>query len=239
MKQWKIAVMRNAGRNPVSSNRSMTRWFYDVIGRFYDLLYHRLIRGYVESAGALMDEVIEEGDMVLDVGCGTGLLTYLAEPKAKGVVGIDLSMGMLQKARRKKKLDQNLLFLNGDALNLPLKPEFDCCVSAFMLVMLPKEKRWQVIQQMYGLLKPGGRVAFLTSRRDLGSQWFSGQEWKEGLKKIGLEHVQVSFEGDVFMNITGIKPDPNQSSLRRKAVTADSEVLESSPLYKTVPTYAN
>jgi len=239
MKQWKITVMRNAGRNPVSANRSMTRWFYNLIGRFYDVLYHRLIRGYVESAGALMDEVIEEGDLVLDVGCGTGLLTYLAEPKAKGVIGIDLSMGMLQKARRKQSPDQNLLFVNGDALNLPLKSQFDCCVSAFMLVMLPKELRWKVIEEMNRLLKPGGRVAFLTSRRDLGSQWFSSVEWEEGLRRIGFEDVHVSLEGDVFMNITGLKPDPTHLTSKRRLVPSTAERIESTPLYKTVPSYAS
>lgn len=238
MKHWKITVMRNAGRNPVSSNRSLTRWFYDLIGRFYDVLYHRLIRGYVESAGTLMNEVIEEGDLVLDVGCGTGLLTYLAEPKAKGVIGIDLSMGMLQKARKKQYPEQNLLFVNGDALKLPLKPEFDCCVSAFMLVMLPKEMRWKVIDEMYRLLKPGGRVAFLTSRREMGAQWFSDVEWREGLRRIGLEEIHVSLEGDVFMNITGTKPDATQTSTKRRLVPTAAET-EPSPLYETVPTFAS
>ncbi len=239
MKQWKIAVMRNAGRNPVSSNRSMTRWFYNLIGRFYDVLYHRLIRGYVDSAGTLMDEVIEEGDLVLDVGCGTGLLTYLAEPRARGVVGIDLSMGMLQKASRKKYPEQNLLFINGDALNLPMKSEFDCCVSAFMLVMLPKEMRWRVIKEMYRLLKPGGKVAFLTSRRELGTQWFSDSEWELGLKEIGVEDIHVTFEGDVFMNITGIKPDPAQTAAKRRLAPTAGEEIESAPMYETVPSYAS
>jgi len=238
MKQWKIAVMRNAGRNPVSCNRIMTRWFYNLIGRFYDLLYHRLIRGYVESAGALMDEVIEEGDLVLDVGCGTGLLTYLAEPKAKGVVGIDLSIGMLHKARRKRLPDQNLLFVNGDALNLPLKSEFDCCVSAFMLVMLPKELRWKVIEEMCRLLKPGGQVAFLTSRRELGQQWFSDFEWKEGLKRVGFENIHISFEGDVFMNITGTKPDPSQLTSKRRPAPLTAEELDPTGIYDSLPSYA-
>lgn len=231
--------MKNAGKNPVSSNRSMTRWFYNLIGRFYDVLYHRLIRGYVESAGTLMDEVIQEGDLVLDIGCGTGLLTYLAEPRAKGVVGIDLSIGMLHKAGRKKQPQQNLLFVNGDALRLPFKPEFDCCVTAFMLVMLPKEMRWKVIEEMHRLLKPGGRVAFLTSRRELGAQWFSEEEWREGLKKIGLEDIHITFEGDVFMNITGCKPDPAAATSKRRPLTAKVNAAEQSSLYETVPSYAN
>lgn len=81
MKFWKTAVMRNAGKNVVSANRGMTRLFYNAMGRFYDLLYHRLIRGYVESAETLMNDLVREGDWVLDIGCGTGLLCFLAAPK--------------------------------------------------------------------------------------------------------------------------------------------------------------
>jgi len=208
MKHWKIAVMRNAGRNVVSSHRALTRLFYNVVGSFYDLMYHRLIRGYVESAGTLMRDLVREGDRVLDIGCGTGLLAYIAHPRASLVVGVDLSLGMLQKARRKKRGRDSVHFVNGDALALPLKGQFDCCVSAFMLVMLPREKRWQVIGEMRRLLKPGGSVAFLTSRSELGGQWLSRQEWQEGLDRLGFTHVRISEEGDVFLNVVARKPDP-------------------------------
>ena len=223
MNHWKIAVMRSAGRNVVSSNRVLTRLFYNIIGRFYDLVYHRLIRGYVESAGALMDDLVHNGDRVLDVGCGTGLLAYLSLPKASLAVGIDLSIGMLQKANRKKRDSRSVLFVNGDALNLPFKGEFDCCVSAFMLVMLPREKRWRVIQEMQRLLKPGGRIAFLTSRRKLGKQWLSNEEWQEGLENLGFSGIRIVEEGDVFLNVVAVKPDPQELRSSSHASTDASE----------------
>lgn len=206
MRFWKIAVMRNAGCNVVSAHRGMTRLFYDLMGRFYDVLYHRLIRGYVDSAQALMHDLVQEGDTVLDVGCGTGLLCYLAFPKASRVVGIDLSIGMLEKAQKKRNPDQKILFVHGDALRLPFDIQFDCCVSAFMLVMLPRERRWQVIQDMARLLKPGGRMAFLTSRRDFGDQWESNEDWKSGLKNLGLTGIRIVEKGDVFLNVVAFKP---------------------------------
>jgi ubiquinone/menaquinone biosynthesis C-methylase UbiE len=173
----------------------------------------------VESAGALMNDLVRNGDRVLDVGCGTGLLAYLSLPKASQAVGVDLSIGMLQKANRKKRGNRSVSFVNGDALHLPFKGEFDCCVSAFMLVMLPREKRWQVIQEMTRLLKPGGRIAFLTSRRALGKQWLSNQEWQEGLENLGFSGIRIVEEGDVFLNVVAVKPDPQE--------------LRSSPLVST------
>jgi SAM-dependent methyltransferase len=210
MKYWKTAVMKNAGRNVVCAHRGLTRLFYNFMGRFYDLLYHRLIRGYVESAETLMQDLVREGDWVLDIGCGTGLLCYLAAPRAGGVVGVDLASGMLQKAIRKRPTDQRVYFVNGDALHLPINKQFDCCVSAFMLVMLPREKRWQVISEMNRLLKPGGRVAFLTSRPEFGAQWMSAEEWRTGLKGLGFSGVHVIEKGDVFLNIIASKPNPEQ-----------------------------
>lgn len=206
MSYWKTAVMKNAGKNVVSAHRGLTRLFYNIMGRFYDLLYHRLIRGYVESAETLMNDLVREGDWVLDIGCGTGLLCYLAAPRAGGVVGVDLATGMLQKALKKQDEGQRVYFVNGDALKLPIRRQFDCCVSAFMLVMLPREKRWQVIAEMTRLLKPGGRVAFLTSRPEFGEQWMSAEEWRTGLKNLGFAGILVIEKGDVFINIVASKP---------------------------------
>jgi SAM-dependent methyltransferase len=157
-----------------------------------------------------MDDLVRSEDRVLDVGCGTGLLAYLSLPKASQAVGVDLSIGMLQKANRKKRGSRSVSFVNGDALRLPFKGEFDCCVSAFMLVMLPREKRWRVIQEMARLLKPGGRIAFLTSRRALGKQWLSDEEWQEGLENLGFSGIQIVEEGDVFLNVVAVKPDPEE-----------------------------
>jgi ubiquinone/menaquinone biosynthesis C-methylase UbiE len=201
-----MAVMRHAGKNVVSSHRSMTRLFYNAMGGFYDLFYHRSIRGYVESADCLMKDLVREGDRVLDVGCGTGLLSYLALPQAKKVVGVDLAIGMLQKGKKKNTENQPAYFVNGDALHLPFAEPFDVCVSAFMLVMLPREKRWQVIAEMNRLLKPGGRMAFLTSRPELGEQWLTREEWRSGLDELGLTDIQIHDESDVFLNVTAVKP---------------------------------
>lgn len=235
--------MRNAGKNVVSAHRGMTRLFYNFMGRFYDALYHRLIRGYVESAELLMKDLVREGDRVLDVGCGTGLLSYLALPQASHVVGVDIAFGMLKKAEQKRGDGQPVDFINGDALCLPFAGKFDCCVSAFMLVMLPRPMRWKVISEMERLLKPGGRIAFLTSRQDFGEQWMSKEEWRAGLKSLGLTGITAIDQGDVFLTIVAAKPAvegvqelPIPESLRKGF---EAEIVEEAPLGEGLPAWAS
>ena len=74
---------------------------------------------------------IKEGDRVLDVGCGTGSLTFtIADTiKPSTVVGIDPSVGYLEYARSHNK-HSHVAFEIGDAQKLPYNNgSFDCCVS--------------------------------------------------------------------------------------------------------------
>jgi ubiquinone/menaquinone biosynthesis C-methylase UbiE len=78
---------------------------------------------------------IKEGDRVLDVGCGTGSLTFtIAETiKASTVVAIDPSVGYLEYARAHNTYS-HVSFEIGDAQKLPYdNGSFDCCVSSLMI----------------------------------------------------------------------------------------------------------
>lgn len=59
-------------------------------------------------AGALAERVRfgERRSDVLDAGCGTGLCGVLLRSTAKRLVGVDLSAGMLEKARQRKTYDE-------------------------------------------------------------------------------------------------------------------------------------
>lgn len=95
-------------------------------------------------------------DAVLDLGCGTGHLTgRLCErfPDAT-VVGVDLSNGMLDRARQR---DETSLLVRADAQQLPLP---DASLDA---VVCTESFHWYHDQQaaaleMARLLRPGGRL---------------------------------------------------------------------------------
>ena len=71
---------------------------------------------------------------VLDLACGTGILTrQIAEkiPLAK-VIGVDITTSYLEKAREKLNLYQNVSFVNQDAENLDLGGKFDCITASYL-----------------------------------------------------------------------------------------------------------
>ena len=68
-----------------------------------------------------------KGKEVLDLGCGTGLISCALALEAKKVVGIDFSAASIEKAKKlaKKFKLKNISFEEGDLFNLRIKKQFD------------------------------------------------------------------------------------------------------------------
>jgi SAM-dependent methyltransferase len=102
---------------------------------------------------------IKEGDRVLDVGCGTGSLTFtIADTrKASAVVGIDPSVGYLEYARAHNTYS-HVTFEIGDAQKLPYDNGFfDCCLSSLMIQFVSDAHA--AAREMRRVTKKGGSVA--------------------------------------------------------------------------------
>lgn len=101
---------------------------------------------------------IKKGDYVLDVACGTGILTrtIAAHIKPGGkVVGLDLNGGMLGVAAQ---IAPEVEYKLGAAEALPFADEeFDAVVSQFGLMFFTD--RLQALQEMMRVLKPRGQLA--------------------------------------------------------------------------------
>jgi SAM-dependent methyltransferase len=101
---------------------------------------------------------IKQGDRVLDVACGTGVLAREAASRAGStgrVTGLDLNEGMLAVARR---LRPEIDWRQGDAAKLPFEDgAFDVVVSQFALMFFPD--RVAALREMWRVLAPHGRLA--------------------------------------------------------------------------------
>ena len=133
-------------------------------------------RDQLEPAHSLMLDMmaLQPGERVLDVACGTGLISFRAA-EAVGeqgtVVGTDISGEMIETARRGAAARDlaNVTFERGDAEALPLADaSFDAAVCGLGLMYVPDPVR--ALCEMRRLLRPGGRAAAAVwgARRNCG-----------------------------------------------------------------------
>jgi SAM-dependent methyltransferase len=101
---------------------------------------------------------ISQGQRVLDVACGTGVLACAAFDRAGAsgeVAGLDPNEDMLAVARRK---NARIEWRDGRAESLPFPDEsFDAVVSQFGLMFFDDQRT--ALREMMRVLKPGGRMA--------------------------------------------------------------------------------
>jgi ubiquinone/menaquinone biosynthesis C-methylase UbiE len=122
----------------------------------YDATFARATTPFVE---ALLDAAgVAAGTSVLDLCCGTGVVTAAARVRDARVIGLDFSSAMLAEARR---THPRLHFNEADAEALPYPDQsFDAVVANFGVHHVPSPQK--AITEAYRVLSPGGRVSFTT-----------------------------------------------------------------------------
>ena len=132
--------------------------------RAYHLLTSLLGAGPRSAARArtIRNADLQIGENVLDVGCGSGVLTILASERvgSTGAVhGIDPSPGMVSLAQEKaKKSGSKAEFRLAVVEDLPFPDaSFDVVLSSLMIHHLPEDVRRKGFQEIKRVLRPGGR----------------------------------------------------------------------------------
>jgi ubiquinone/menaquinone biosynthesis C-methylase UbiE len=127
------------------------RWFTTPIGS--------LVRKY--EAELILDLLSPKpSEIILDVGCGTGIFTLDILSSGSKVVGLDLSLPMLMGAGKKLKGYPFHMVL-ADMLHLPF-PEgsFDKVVSVTALEFIEDGK--EAVAELFRVTKRGGRIVVAT-----------------------------------------------------------------------------
>jgi ubiquinone/menaquinone biosynthesis C-methylase UbiE len=121
-----------------------------------------LFRPFAEQLVALVAPT--QGDSVIDVACGTGIVARVARervgPEAR-IVGVDLAPAMLAVARR---VDPTIEWREGNAVSLPVKADEHFKVLTCHQGLQFMSDKPAVIREMRRVLAPGGRIAIATWR---------------------------------------------------------------------------
>ncbi len=106
---------------------------------------------------------LQPGQTVLDLGSGGGIDCFLAAKKVgpEGhVIGVDMTPEMIERARENKtrlKAD-NVEFRLGEIEHLPIADQSIDVVISNCVINLSVDKQ-QVLNEVYRVLKPGGKLA--------------------------------------------------------------------------------
>ncbi|KIW83841.1 hypothetical protein Z517_03087 [Fonsecaea pedrosoi CBS 271.37] len=161
---------------------------------------------------------------VLEIGCGTGLLSFLLAPYAKRLVAVDAAEGMIDVLKKKLQDDTSsapppprnivpvaVLLEDPEDKHLPPADEndpdgkrlkFDLITSHLVLHHIPDLKA--VLTTMLGCLKDGGSLA-LTDFEDTGpeSRRFHPRSRMGGVERHGIhrETMQALLNEVGFVNV--------------------------------------
>ncbi len=103
---------------------------YDLTADIYDMRYGEEQKAKYEAA---LKNLSVKDDLILDIGCGTGLLFNYVSAKARTVCGIDFSRKTLLQAKKRVDSFPNVHLALADADHLPLRKGAFTLVFAFTL----------------------------------------------------------------------------------------------------------
>lgn len=160
---------------------------YEGIARFYDAATASFLNKARAAAVSLCQET--GARRILDVGCGTGILTQKLMPSSRIVVGIDASPAMLSVAgRASAQRTQAPVLVFADAGHLPFQADsFDLAVYSLILHESSTDAE--------ALLLAGFRLAplILVLEWRLPVSLFDqmGLLWRHGIERMaGAEHYR-------------------------------------------------
>lgn len=147
--------------------------------------YDRAARVQADVAARLAARIAAESPVpaarILEIGCGTGLLTAALHGYAAGgtLLATDIAPGMVRRCRTRLSGPESLGFLVMDAERPCLAPGFDLIASSLAAQWF--EDLAGTLAGLAGLLAPGGLLAVAT----LASGTFA--EWRTAHAACGLE----------------------------------------------------
>jgi len=123
----------------------------EYVRHIYDELRHKPLDRQLLDQFA---ERVRGAGLVCDLGCGPGQVARYLHERGVAVCGVDLSAGMVERARQ---LNPGIEFCQGDMTDLDLADEAWAGIAAFYaIVNLPPAELAEALREMWRVLRPGG-----------------------------------------------------------------------------------
>ena len=191
--------------------RRVQRYGWDKASAHYEAYWQKQL--YPAQQKLLQLANIQKADKVIDIACGTGLVSFPAAEKAgdKGLVmANDISDKMVEtgNAIAKEKNLSNISFQRMDAEDLDVRDDsYDIALCALGLMYFPDPLK--ALKEMYRVIKPGGHAVVAVWGRRKNCGWAEVFEIVD--RRVASEVCPMFFnlgnEGTLqqYMNAGGFK----------------------------------
>lgn len=196
-------MKKHKGSKGTDTKQWFGRWSNEYDRTLGSISFHRGLLDLV-----VRNARVKDGDQILDLGCGTGLLSLKCLQQARcSVTGADYSQKMIDVLKdkiKKLKLNDRISLCLMDAASLKFKDRtFDKVVSSVALHHL--EDKLPALKKIFRILKPGG--IFILGEVDMDATGkhtdtkrlkrmlrVLEQEWIPALKDAGVEAFAQMFD---------------------------------------------
>ncbi len=203
----------------------MTEWFEQWFGEEYLRLYPHRDDEDADRLAALIERAVPlDGRRVLDLACGPGRHAAQFARRGANVVGFDLSMPLLSRAKHRP--GPPLALVRGDMRRLPFRgATFDLVVNLFTSFgyFADDAQHLQAVRGAAEALRPGGRFVldYLNADR-VRATLVPHEEQQVGEQRVAIER-RVSHDGRFVIKEMHLADD-GRSFVERVRLFAQAEL---------------
>jgi ubiquinone/menaquinone biosynthesis C-methylase UbiE len=159
---------------------------YDSTAHIYDIRYSEEQTAKIEAA--LEHVNLQKRGLVLDAGCGTGLLFNHFANKVESLVGLDISRKMLLQAKNRERQLSDVHLICADTDNMPLIEEaFDYVFAVTLIQNTPNPI--ETLNEIKRVAKKDAVIVVTGLKKK-----FTFQEFKALLHAAGLSVIALQSE---------------------------------------------
>ena len=138
-----------------------TKYFYFFFMKFQATSYHFDLLKDNDRVSAFFEAINQynsKTDLVYDLGCGSGLLSYFLNEKFREIIAIEIDSKASKCALNNLKAFDNITVINEDVLKYDFTKKADLIVCEMLDTALIDEEEVPVLNYVRRFLKKGGEI---------------------------------------------------------------------------------